>query len=62
MTLPRLNLNLTPRGCEIEAPDHGVTIVIGPPRKVAPTLPPPAIDTAGELVSDNVVPFARRVA
>lgn len=63
MTIPRLNVKLTPRGCEIEAPEHGLTIVIGRPRK-CPTLPPsaPAIDTAGELVADNVIPFARRVA
>lgn len=64
MTWTPLNLRLTQGGLELHAPDLGLTVLIKPPKKTRPTLPPsaPAIDTAGELVSDNVVPFARRVA
>lgn len=56
---PRLNLKLTPGGCEIEVPDHGLTIVFGP-RKCPPL--PPTIETTGESVDptpSNVFPLRR---
>lgn len=67
-----MTLRLTQRGLELHAPSVGLTVLIGPPRKCGPSLPPPAvhaIDTEGFGVSEepsvqpNVLPFpARRSA
>lgn len=59
MTWTQLKLKL-PWGIEID-----LLSVYRPPVATRPTLPPPArevIPTHGETLSDNVIPFARRVA
>lgn len=56
MTITQLTLRL-PGGIRID-----LVSLYKPPASTRPTLPPEVITTHGETVSDNVIPFARRVA